>query len=85
MNQYDYIHKACPYCKSKRIVKSVFRKGLDRTQSDRVVWAEDYYCENCERVFPICDAKWVLDRRQMQRDRAKLWRYLEKGLPRWYK
>ena len=84
MNQYDYIHKVCPHCKSKQIMESVFLAGVTKIQSDTSVWAEHYYCKNCKRVFHISKAKWFLDRQQMKRDQAKLQRYLEKGLPRWY-
>lgn len=88
MNQYDYICRVCPYCNSKKIVESIFVEEL-RTfkaiDSQTTLYTEHFYCKTCHRVFLYKDTKWRLDRQQIRRDRAKLWRYLEKGLPKCYR
>lgn len=88
MNQYEYIHRVCPHCDSKKLVPSIFVKDVRifrATDSQTMLHAEHFYCEKCHRVLTYEDTKWKLDRLQIRRDRVKLRRYLEKGLPRCYR
>ena len=79
----NYIHKVCPYCNSKRIKKAIFLKDVKFIQANVQLYPDHHYCENCKRIHR--NRRWILDKQQMRRDQAKLKRYLQKNLPRWYK
>jgi hypothetical protein len=87
MNQYEYIHKTCPHCKSKRLTEVVFRRTrvIDAGDVVRDIIARHFQCDNCLRVFRYEQFKWRFDRQQVRRDMAKLQRYLDRGLPKCYR